>query len=423
MNFNTRLIRAQFPALQRPAIFFDNPGGTQIARPSLERMVAYLRDSNANHAGRFATSRESDAIIDEAHQAAADFLNAMRLEEIVFGANMTTLTLHFSRTIARTWNPGDTIVVTRLDHDANVTPWVLAAEERGCEIRYIDFNLEDGTLNLEQLYQALEVKPRMVAVGYSSNALGTINPLKEIIKEAHRAGALVYVDAVHYAPHGPIDVQELDCDFLVCSAYKFFGPHVGILYGRYEILDQMTAYKVRPAPQEPPGKFETGTGNFEGYAGVLGAIEYFEWLGETFGTRDTSNGDNSRKLRLKQAMLAVQEYEKKLSRTLLEVLEETPGAIIYGLTDLQRLDERVPTFAFNLKGFTPGQVAEELGKRDIFVWDGNYYALLVTESLGVEESGGMVRVGPVHYNTVEEIEKFGEVLGEIATSTSNRKSD
>jgi cysteine desulfurase family protein (TIGR01976 family) len=415
MNFDTNLIRDQFPGLQRPAIFFDNPGGTQIAKPSLDRIISYLRNSNANHAGRFVTSRESDAIVDEAHQAAADFLNADRAEEIVFGANMTTLTLHISRTIARTWEPGDTILVTRLDHDANVTPWVMAAEDRGCKVRYVDFNLEDGTLNVQQLNQALESKPRLVAVGYSSNALGTINPLKEIIKDAHAVGALVYVDAVHYAPHGPIDIQDLDCDFLVCSAYKFFGPHVGILYGRYDLLDQLTAYKVRPAPQDPPGKFETGTGNFEGYAGVLGAIEYFEWLGETFGTQGSSKGEFTRQVRLKQAMTAVQKFEMQLTRTTLEVLEETPGVIIYGLRDTKRLDERVPTFAFNIKGLTPGKVAEELGRRDIFVWDGNYYALSITESLGIEESGGMVRVGPVHYNTVEEIERFGEVLGEIAT--------
>ena len=221
MSLITNLIRKQFPGLQRPAIFFDNPGGTQIAKPSLDRMVAYLQNSNANHAGRFATSRESDAIVAEAHQAAADLLNARRAEEIVFGANMTTLTLHFSRTIARTWNPGDTILVTRLDHDANVTPWVMAANDIGCQVSYVDFNLEDGTLNTQQLYEALEVKPRLVAVGYSSNALGTINPLKEIIAAVHKAGALVYVDAVHYAPHGSIDVQDLGCDFLVCSAYKY----------------------------------------------------------------------------------------------------------------------------------------------------------------------------------------------------------
>ncbi|MGB7095004.1 MAG: cysteine desulfurase-like protein [Anaerolineales bacterium] len=415
MSLDIDSIRQQFPSLNRQAIFFDNPGGTQIAKPALDRMVAYLTDTNANHAGPFATSIASDAIIDEAHQAVADFFNANRAEEIVFGANMTSLTLHISRCLARTWNPGDTIVVTRLDHDANVTPWVLAAVDRGCRVQYVDFNLEDGILDLDQLAEALESKPRLVAVGYASNALGTINPVKEITKMAHASGALVYVDAVHYAPHGPIDVQELDCDLLVCSAYKFFGPHVGMLYGRYELLDQLTAYKVRPAPSNPPGKFETGTQNFEGIAGVLGALEYLEWLGENYGTAGIGVGYSNRKLRLKQAMGAINDYEAQLTRALLEILEETPGVTIYGPRDIKRLENRVPTFAFTLEGFTPRQVAVELGKREIFVWDGNYYALLVTESLGVEESGGMVRVGPVHYNTVDEIERFGKALGEIAT--------
>jgi len=416
MRLDINTIRQQFPGLMRQAIFFDNPGGTQIAKPALDRMVDYLINTNANHAGPFATSIASDAIIDEAHQAVADFFNAKRAEEIIFGANMTSLTLHISRSLARTWNPSDTIIVTRLDHDANVTPWVMAAEDRGCQVRYVDFNLQDGTLDMQKLTEALELKPRLVAVGYSSNALGTINPVQEISQKAHASGALVYVDAVHYAPHGPIDVQQLDCDFLVCSAYKFFGPHIGMLYGRYELLDQLTAYKVRPAPNSPPGKFETGTPNHEGIAGVLGALEYFEWLGENYGTKELTGEYSNRKLRLKQAMTAIRAYEFELSRTLLEVLEETPGVTIYGLRDIDRLAERVPTFAFTLKGFTPRQVAEELGKRDIYVWDGNYFAISVTESLGVEESGGMVRVGPVHYNTLEEIHRFGEVLGEIATS-------
>jgi len=414
MSLDINTVRQRFPSLSRPAIFFDNPGGTQIAKPALDRMVTYLTDTNANHAGPFATSIASDAIIYEAHQAVADFFNANRAEEIVFGANMTSLTFHISRSLACTWNPGDTIVVTRLDHDANVTPWVLAAEDRDCQVLYVDFNLEDGTLDLDQLSEALETKPRLVAVGYASNALGTINPLKEVTGMAHSSGALVYVDAVHYAPHGPIDVQDLDCDFLVCSAYKFFGPHVGMLYGKHELLDQLTAYKVRPAPSTPPGKFQTGTQNFEGIAGLLGALEYLEWLGEKYGTAGSGGDYSNRRLCLKQAMTAISAYETQLSRALLEVLEETPGVTIYGPRNISRLDERVPTFAFTLAGFTPRQVAEELGRRDIFVWDGNYYALQITESLGLEESGGMVRVGPVHYNTVEEIQKFGEVMGEIA---------
>lgn len=410
-------IRAQFPALKHPAIFLDNPGGTQAAQQSIDRMVDYLVNHNANHGGAFATSQESDSILEEAHQAMADFLHASSPQEIVFGANMTTLTLYLSRSIARNWNPGDEIVVTRLDHDANVTPWVLAAEDRGCRVRWVDFHPEDGTLNLEELKKALEGRPRLLAVGYASNALGTINPVESIVQMAHQAGALVYVDAVQYAPHGPIDVQKLGCDFLVCSAYKFFGPHAGILYGRRELLEELKAYKVRPASNELPFKFETGTQNHEGLAGVLGALEYLEWIGATFGEpylekyEDTYQG---RALRLKQAMEAIRAYEFEISRAVLDTLQETPGVQIYGLQDVRRLEERVPTFSFTLKDIHPRQVAVRLAEEGIYVWDGNYYALCVTERLGLEEQGGMVRVGPVHYNTVEEIRKFGEALWKVA---------
>ena len=307
-------------------------------------------------------------------------------------------------------------MITRLDHGANITPWVMAAEERGCTVRWVDFHPEDGTLNMEELALALESKPRLIAFGYASNALGTINPVMKITEMAHNTGALVYIDAVQHAPHGPIDVQELGCDFLVCSAYKLFGPHVGMLYGHYELLDELTAYRVRPAPTDPPGKFMTGTANHEGMAGVLGAIEYFEWIGETFGEdyeAEYSGRFSSRKLRLKQSMAAIRDYEYDLSRVLLDILADTPGVTIYGLRDTDRVAERVPTVSFNLKGWHPRKLAEDLDKQDIYVWDGNYYALAVTERLGVEDSGGMVRVGPVHYNTVEEIKRLGEVLGMV----------
>lgn len=417
MPLDPPLVRLQFPALQKStAIFLDNPAGTQICRPSLERMVNYLTTYNANHEGAFTTSRQSDALLYEAHAAVADFYNAERPEEIVFGANMTTLTLHISRSLARWLNPGDRIVVTRLDHDANISPWLLIAEERGCMVDWVDFHPEDGTLNLDEFHQALERQPRLVAIGYASNALGTINPVSEIIPLAKSAGALVYVDAVQYAPHGPIDVQALGCDFLVSSAYKWFGPHVGALYGRYELLESLFAYKVRPAPADPPGKFETGTLNHEGMAGVLGAIEYLEELGEEYGADfepELAKTYQGRRLRLKKAMSAIRKYEEGLARALLETLEETPGVTIYGLRDIQRLGERVPTVAFRLKGYHPRRVAEELDKSGIYVWDGNYYALAVTTRLGVEADGGMVRVGPVHYNTVKEIEQFGAALRKL----------
>jgi len=417
MPLDVFLIRDQFPSLNRPAVFFDNPGGTQIAKRSLDRMVSYLTIHNANHEGAFATSIESDAVLHAAHIAMADFLNAANADEIVFGNNMTTLTLYVSRSIARAWNVGDTIVVTRLDHDANASPWLLAAQDRGVQVRWVDVDVENGTLDMEDMQRALESKPRLVAVGYASNALGTINPVKKVIEMAHAAGALVYVDAVQYAPHGPIDVQDLGCDFLVCSAYKFFGPHAGILWGRYELLDSLMAYKVRPASNTPPGKFETGTQNHEGIAGVLGAVEYLEWLGQRFGD---ANGDadlgaySGRRRTLKAAMKAIRAYEYEVSRLMLDILEETPGVHLYGLRDPRRIDERVPTFSFTLKGWHPRDLSERLGQAGIYTWDGHYYAVSVVERLGLAESGGMLRAGPVHYNTLEEVHRFGEALGKIA---------
>ncbi len=398
--FDLNQIRSQFPALASGAIFLDNPGGTQMAQQSLKRMTDYLTNTNANHEGAFKTSRESDAVVDASRAAMADFLNARRPEEIVFGQNMTSLTLHMSRSIARTLNAGDEIVVTRLDHDANIAPWMLIAEDRGCTLKWVDFDPEDCTWSVDALKQQLSSKTKLVAIGYASNAVGTINPVADAVKAAHEVGALVYIDAVQYAPHGPIDVQALDCDFLACSAYKFFGPHTGILYGKYELLDKLKAYKVRPAHNEPPHKFETGTQSFESIAAVLGALEYFESLG----------AGATRRQRLVAAMTAMKEYEKTLSRALIEGLSSINGLHIWGITDFDQLDRRVPTVSFTLEGWAPRDVAAELDKHGIYVWDGNYYALAVMDRLGLEEKGGMVRVGAAHYNTLEEINKLVEVV-------------
>lgn len=420
MTLDLSAIRSQFPALHRPDIFFDNPGGTQIAKPSLDRINRYLIECNANHEGAFATSIASDAVLDEAHRGMADFYNAASPEEIVFGNNMTTLTLHISRSISREWKEGDEILVTRLDHDANVTPWVLAAQDRGVKVNWVDFDVEDGTLKLDDLQRALERKPRLLAVGYASNALGTINPVAKIVKMAHEAGSLVYIDAVQYAPHGPIDVQKLGCDFLVSSAYKFFGTHSGILYGKHDLLEKLSAYKVRPATNRLPGKFETGTQNHEGIAGVLGAIEYFEWVGKEFGgefvERLVENKYQGRRLELKKAMAAIHAYEYELGRAILSALESVPGLRLYGLTEVRRLEERVATFSFRLKDLPPRVVAEKLAGEGIYVWDGNYYAINVTERLGLEGNGGMVRVGAAHYNTLEEVERLKVALNKIALS-------
>jgi len=413
MTFDLAAVRARFPALRLPYIFLDNPGGTQVADTCLQRINQYLVESNANHGGAFATSRASDALVEEAHAAMADFLNASRPEEIVFGANMTTLTFAMSRAIGRTLQPGDTLVVTQLDHDANVSPWMQLAEDRGCKLRWVPFHPEDCTLDMDAMRAALAEKPRLVAVGYASNAVGTINPIAEIVDLAHQAGALVYVDAVQYAPHGPIDVRKLGCDFLVCSAYKFFGPHIGALYGRYELLEELRAYKVRPAPANPPGKFETGTGCFENMAGLLGALEHLAWVGETHGAdfeEALTGAYRGRRLTFKKAMRAIQRYELELSGALLATLQTQPGVHLYGLTSPAGLAQRVPTFSFTRPDASPQQLAEYLGRQNINVWDGNFYALAVTQRLGLEDRGGLLRVGAAHYNTLEEVQRLGEAL-------------
>ena len=418
MTFDLEVIRRQFPSLDRPAIFLDNPAGTQISKPSLDRINRYLLEHNANHEGMFETSRRSDEVLHEAHVAMADFLNASRPEEIIFGNNMTTLTLHMSRSLARMFQPGDNLLVTRLDHDANIAPWMLVAEDKGCNLLWVDIDVENGTLDVDDFARALEKKPKIAAFGYASNLLGTVNPVKSLTKMAKDAGALVYIDAVQYAPHGPIDVQDLDCDFLACSSYKFFGPHAGALYGRYDLLNELKAYKVRPASNELPYKFETGTQNHEGIAGVLGALEYLEWLGKQFGADQAQAwkdaGFSGRRLELKKGMSAMRAHETELSRALIDIVESVPGTRIYGITDLHRLDERVPTVSFTVEGKDPEALANEIGRENIYVWNGHNYALAVVERLGLLEAGGMIRVGPVHYNTLDELAKFGEVLKKVA---------
>ncbi len=399
-------IRAQFPALSQeihgqPAVFLDNPGGTQVPQPVIDALSAYLRHDNANRGGPFATSQRSDAMIEAAHAALADLLGAASPDEIVFGANMTTLTFSLSRAIGRTLGPGDEIIVTRLDHDANITPWVLMAEDRGVVVRWADFHPEDCTLDMAGLHNLINSRTRLVCVGLASNATGTINDVATITRWAHDVGAHVFVDAVHYVPHGPVDVQALDCDYLACSVYKFYGPHVGVLYGRYALLDRLRAYKVRPAHDEPPDKFETGTQNHEGIAGALAAVEYLAGLGDPH---------QDRRQRLQSAMAAIRDYDRQLALALLGELEGIPQLNIHGITDPQNLDRRVPTVSFTVDGQHPAAIATALGQAGIFVWHGNYYAVAVTERLGVEARGGMVRVGAVHYNTPAEIRRLGETL-------------
>ena len=417
MPLELNKIRHQFPALHSGAVFLDNPGGTQVVKNCLDRILEYLIETNANLHGAYKTSRESDAVLLNARTAMAEFINAARVEEILFGQNMTSLAFQLSRSLARTLGPGDDVVVTRLDHDANVTPWTIIAEERGASVKWVDFHPETGTLDMESLKTALSGKPKLVAVGYASNALGTVNPVAEIVKLAHAAGALVFIDAVHYAPHGPIDVRALGCDFLACSAYKFFGPHLGILYGRYDLLDGLFPYKVRPSSNSLPTKLETGTMNHEAIAGLLGSLEYFEWIAKEF-TRaappEVEGSYEGRALRFKQALTLIRTTEREMSRAMLKALREIPGLTLYGLADESRIAERVPTFAFRLHGLSPRAVAEKLGAEEIYVWDGNYYALEASRRLGVEDSGGMVRAGGVHYNNPDDIDRFAKALHKIA---------
>src|SRR5579863_6818692 len=349
--FDVDQIRTHFPALATDTIYFDNPGGTQVAQEVVQRIDRYLLQTNANHGGAFRTSRESDATVAEARQAVANFLNAARPEEIVFGPNMTTLTLSISRSLARTLQPGDEIVVTRLDHDANVAPWLLIAADRGCQVRWVDIHEADCTLDMEDMGRQITERTKIVAVGYASNAVGTINDVRRVVQLAHAAGALCFVDAVQYAPHKMIDVQALDCDFLVCSAYKFFGPHLGILYGKYTLLDSLTAYKVRPAENHPPDKFETGTQSFEAIAGTLGTMEYIDWIGETYGSEyagQLARTYSGQRLRLKQGMAAIEAYERELTHSLLEGLGSLPGLHIRGITSPHSLDKRLLTLSFTL---------------------------------------------------------------------------
>ncbi len=406
-SFDIEWIREQFPAFKRninghPAAFLDGPGGTQVPQQVIDAISDYLVRCNANTHGQYATSRESDQLILEAHQAMADFLNC-DADEVAFGPNMTTLTLALSRAIGRNLKHGDEIVVTRLDHSANVSPWV-ALEELGIKIQRVDIHEQDCTLDLADFKSKLNQRTRLVAVGYASNAVGTVNPVAEITKMAHGTGALVFIDAVHYAPHGLIDVKAIDCDFLACSPYKFFGPHSGVLYGKRERLKALQPYKVRPASNDLPDAWETGTQNHECMAGVLGAVEYIASIGRRSG------GQLNRRAALAAAYAEIHRYERKLTEKLIAGLLAIPGVTVYGITDPKHFDQRVGTISIRMKGHTPAEIATRLGDKGLFTWDGNFYALDLTERLGVEDQGGLLRIGVLHYNTEEEI---GRLLNEL----------
>lgn len=416
-SFDAQAVRPLFPALSqqiagRPAVFFDAPGGTQVPQGVIDAISDYLAHSNANLHGAFATSNRTDHVVEEAHAAMADLLGCDP-DEVVFGGNMTSLTFAISRAIGRELHEGDEIVVTRLDHDANVAPW-MALEERGVLVRVVDIDVEDCTLDLADLAAQINERTKLVAVGFASNAVGTINNVQRAIELAHSVGALAFIDAVHYAPHGPIDVRALDCDFLACSTYKFFGPHQGCLYGKREHLERLQPYKVRPASNASPDRWQTGTQNHECLAGVTAAVDYLAGLGGA-GSREPG----ARRAALLQAMTMIKGYERELSERLVGGLLGIPGLTFYGIREPERFDSRTPTVAFCVAGYSPREVATRLGEQGIFVWDGNYYALSLSERLGVEQQGGMVRVGLAHYNTFEEIDRLLEALAQLSAA-SNR---
>jgi len=415
-EFDVEALRARFPALAieqdgRPVALFDGPGGTQVPDSVIEAVATYYRTSNANHEGPFLTSQRSDAVVAEAHAAIADLLNAADPAEIKFGNNMTSLTMHLARSVAASFQPGDTIVVTSLDHEANVGPWRSAAADRGLVVKTVPIRPDDVTLDIEAFDGILHEGPKLVAFGWASNAVGSINPVAELVRRAHEAGSLTFVDAVHAAPHLPIDVQAVGTDMLACSAYKFFGPHVGVLYGRRALLDTLPTYRLRTASD----RFETGTGNFEGLAGALAAVEYLAEVGRRFGAPFAAGfpGMVGRRLETHAGLAAIGAYEMPLFARLLDGLEAIPGARVWGITDRARLGERTPTAAVTLAGHTPQAVATALGERGIATWWGNFYAAGVVESLGLEPEG-VLRIGLTHYNTAAEVDRLLAELRAVA---------
>ena len=401
-------IRSQFPSLGRsingkPAVYLDGPAGTQVPQSVVDCIADNILHHNANRSGRFATSREVDEQMSQSHRVFADFFGAVSPDSIAFGPNMTSLTLQFSRALAKEWKPGDRILVSSLDHDANFTPWVLAARDAGVEVKTIGVRTSDATLDLDSLNELLTERTRLVAVTAASNAVGSLTPIREIANRVHAVGAELFVDAVHLAPHRSIDVSALDCDYLVCSAYKFFGPHIGVLYGRTERMQELTAYKLRPAPDSLPGKWMTGTQNHACIAGAAAAVEYIASLSPIADT-----GSN-RRLRILDAMKSISEYETQLVEQLIRGLAGIAGIRTFGITESNRMCERAPTVSFQLDGRKSIDVAQYLGDNGVFAWHGNYYALPLTQTLGTEPDG-MVRLGCMHYNTPEEIDRTLDLI-------------
>ena len=424
-SFDPYDLRKKFPSLARkqdgkPTIFFDGPGGTQVPQTVIDAINRHFIEMNHHMEGDFLGSQQVDAAIADARAIFADFFNApssgeKAFDEIAFSLNFTSHTYNVSRSIAQTLSPGDEIMVTVRDHEANHSPW-MALKEVDATVHEVDINTKDCTLDMADFEAKLNKRTKVVAIGLASNFSGNISDMKAVTDMAHQAGAIVYADAVHYAPHGPIDVQDLDVDFLALSVYKVFGPHgVGVLYGKKDVIDQLPSYKVRPCTYH---KFESGTQAFSNIPGATAAIEYIAGLGKMYGTpyADQFPGIKGRRLDLKTGMAAIREYEMSLFEHLIKGVQTLPGIKMYGITDPKQFNRRTPTLAMTVDGFTPHQIGEYMGEQGIFLWTGNFYAQRLDERLGTYENGGVVRVGLSHYNTEEEVDRYLEALETLIKS-------
>ncbi len=429
-SFDINAIRDQFPSISKTEgasapVFFDNPGGTQISQGVIDAITDCLINSNANLGGPFETSIKAGDVFDQAHEAMANFVNAASPKEIIFGQNMTSLTFHISRSIGLLFDNGDEIILTRMEHDANVSPWLLMARDHGLVVKWLPFDTDTYEFDLSKLDELLTDRTRLVCFNHASNMIGTINDVKTVTQKAHAVGALVYIDSVQYAPHGIIDVQDIGCDFLVCSPYKFFGPHMGVLWGRGEVLKILDPYKVRPAGFESPDCFEIGTLSHEAMAGVTATVEYFVWVGksladECYRQRFSAAGNMRRQL-VCAGMQYLSDYELPLTRRLIEGLIALPGVTVHGITSDNALARRVPTVSFTVEGCNPKDISTALARRNIYVWDGHNYAVEPATQLGLMEKGGVVRVGLAHYNTIAEVDRSLEVIAENLKHLTQKK--
>ena len=411
MAIDIDAVREQFPALAlthdgNPRVYLDNPAGTQVPRVVLDRMMQALVEFNANMGGNFHTSRLATETSAEAHRAMADIFNASSEREVIFGANMTTLTFMMTRVLAGRFEPGDEIILTQMEHDGNASPWRIMAEEIGMTVKRLEFDRSTYELDLSKLDDLITPRTKFAAINMSSNILGTINDVKAMCAKFRERGILTYIDAVQYAPHGPIDVQDIGCDFLVASVYKFYGPHQGVLWGREELLSTLPAYKLRVVKDVPPGRYETGTQSLEGQAGTHGAIEYMQWVGRTMGAEylPTTSGMSTRTREVHAGLLAMADYDRGLSRHLIEGLQRIDGIEIRGITNPERFEHRVPTVSITRPGLDPAELATFLDQHGVYVWNGHSYGIDVIERLGLQDRGGVLRIGPTHYNTVDELD-------------------